>query len=202
MRMRRRRSRSVRDRVDDWNIHGVLKIVELDKNGVALNTVTLYNKFMAGGGDIIAQLLTGATTFQVATLYLEFENGSPPAVVEPAYVAADGLEYYTGLTPPKDYLRVPITLNPTITSSDAAKYAGNQATFFGITAGLVGVNGLPFSEAAGSTVYGGALVASPTPADPTADRIFARTYWVDRLFPKHDGRQIGVQWTVRIVAND
>ena len=189
------------DRVDSHNIVGMLKVFDIAEDGTVLNVGTLYNKFMAGGADIIAQLLTGNVAFGIKTMYIEFENGSPGAIVEPAYSVSDGLEYYTGLVSPKDYLRVPISLHPTLSSSDPA-YAGNQATFFGITAGIVGVNGLPFSESAGSVAYGGALVASPDQAVPTSDRIFARTYWTDRLFPKHDGRQIGVQWTVRVVAND
>ena len=193
--------KALMDKIEELNIIGMLKIFDIDGDGNVLNVGTRYNKFMAGGADIIAKLLTGDSKFAIKTMYIEYENGSPVAITEPAYAAADGLEYYTGLSSPKDYLRVPLTLNPNLSSSDPA-YTGNQATFFGITAGTVGVNGLPFSESAGSVAYGGALVASPNQSDPTADRIFARTYWTDRLFPKHDGRQIGVQWTVRIVAND
>lgn len=184
------------------NIMGFLRLMELDELEHVLREDHVRNKFMAGGADILTKLLTGDASFSIRTMYIEFENGNPGSVTEPGYVPGDGLEYYTGLVAPKDYLRVPLATNPVISSSDDSKYAGNQVTFFGITAGTAGVNGLPFSETAGSVAYGGALVASPVLGSPTADRIYARSYWTDRLYPKHDGRQIGIQWTVRVVAND
>jgi len=190
------------EKIGRQNISGTLSIFDVTEDGNLTLLGTTENKFMASGADVIANLLSGTPNYNIKTMYLEYENSSPGAVVEPGYVVADGLEYYTGLTSPKDYLRIPITTNPVVSSSDESSYEGNQVTFFGITSGTVGVNGLAFSETAGSTVYGGALVASPDLQVPTKDRVFARTYWVDRLFPKYDGRQIGVQWTVRIVATD
>jgi hypothetical protein len=184
--------------IGKFNISGSPLIQDIEDGGKVLSSHRVMNMFMAGGADGIAALIAGTGT-RINTMYLEFENGAPGSIAEPSYAAEDGRAYFTGLTTPKDYLRIPLTVDPTISTTDYA-YNGNQAAFFGITSGIVGMNGLPYSETAGSVVYGGALVISPDVNDPSQDQIFARTYWVDRLFPKSDGRQIGVQWSVRIVA--
>jgi len=190
------------DKVSTNNVMGIVELFDIQESGTMELISKTENKFMANGADVLAKLLSGDPAFRVQTMYVEYENNSPVSVVEPSYTVESGLDYYTGLSSPKDYLRVPMVNNPALGSSDESKYESNQVTFFGITSGVVGVNGLAFSETAGSTVYGGALIASPDISAPSSDRIFARTYWTDRLFTKHDGRQVGVQWTVRIVAND
>ena len=156
------------------------------------------NLYLYSGADIAARLVGGQGTYRLATMYMEFENLPVIGpIVPPAYTRASGIDYYSTLASPRDFLRVPITISPTIITSDAAKYEGNQITFFAISSGSVGQHALPFSHTVNSAVFGGALVAAPEPDTQANDKIWSRTYWADRYVLKQQNHQIGVQWTLR-----
>ena len=153
------------------------------------------NLIFYSGADILGHLLRGDSNYVVNKMYLEFSNTtpSPPTNTNRAVTRS----YYTGLSNPIDYIRVNIDSTPGLgDSSGSGTYASNLVTFFGVTAGTTGVNGTTFSQGAGSTVYGGALVASPT-GNISGDVIFARFYatntnWVAKL----NSTQIGIKWQV------
>lgn len=162
---------------------------------------SIKNLYTYSGADIAARLVGGQPSYKLGTMYMEFENVASPgdAIIPPTYGRGDGIEYYTGLSTPRDFLRIPITLSPTIISSDATKYDGNQITFFAISSGDVGMHGVAFSHTANSSVFGGALVASPDADIQANDLIWSRTYWADRYVAKQQNHQIGVQWTLRFL---
>lgn len=143
-------------------------------------------------------MATGDPAYRVSGIYVEFANAAPP-ISPPSYTRADGLAYYAGLAgnPTRDYLRVPLIAAP-LSSSDEATYPkGNRNTFYARTAGVAGVNGLPFSSGAGSTVYGVALVAMVDPADRTKDLVMARRYFAsDAQLTKPSGLQLAVDWEI------
>ena len=119
------------------------------------------NLVLYGGSDIVAQVLAGEVEYKINAMFFEFENGSPGAVAIPSFDRTGGLTYYRALLNPKDYLRVPMSINASIISSNALLYDGNQVTFFSLTSGTLGALGRTFNAAAGSTVYGVGLVATP-----------------------------------------
>ena len=162
------------------------------------NVFVNKNLILYGGADILARVIGGDAEYKINAMYFEYENGSPGSVTIPSYTRAGGLSYYRGLLNPKDYLRVPMSINASIISSDATLYEGNQVTFFSLTSGSTGALGRSFTAAAGSTVYGVGLVATPVVASPTQDIVFARTYFGGTLFPKVDGKAIGTEWTIKI----
>ncbi len=162
------------------------------------------NTVLFSGADIMARVVSGDSEFKISAMYFEYENLAVPSdpIVAPAFDRSGGLAYYQGLSNPKDYLRVPIDIGVSLMSSDAALYDNNQATFFALTGGTVGVNGRPFTAAANSTVYGVALAATPVLADPTQDVVFSRAYFPDsgggeNKFLKEVGTAIGVDWAIR-----
>lgn len=153
------------------------------------------NLIFYAGSDILGHLLRGDSTYAVTKMYLEFSNTTPSPPTNTN--RAQAISYYTGLSDPVDYVRVNIDSTPTLgDSSGIGTYASNLVTFFGVTAGTTGVNGTAFSQGAGSKVYGGALIASPTGLIGS-DIIFARFYatsgnWVSKL----NSTQIGIKWQV------
>ena len=164
--------------------------------------ITQENLILYGGSDIVARLLGGDDEFKIQAMFCEYENMADPLdpIVPPAFDREGGLLYYSSLLPPRDYVRVPITISPSILSSDEALYAGNQVTFFALTNSNEGINGLPFNAASNSTVYGVALAATPSVEDPTQDVVFARAYFTppDNKFLKEVGHEIGIDWSIRI----
>ena len=151
-----------------------------------------------GAADVLARLVRGdALSFAV---YLEYENLAAPGdpVVEPAD-ATDrdvGLDYYTGLASPRDYVRVPVDLVTTLATTDAAKYVANIATILAVAAGSAGENGLAFSESVNSAVYGATLVAVPDTVNASQDIVFARAYWASAPLPKAVGRNFAFRWPI------
>lgn len=148
------------------------------------------------GFDAIGRILSGDPDYFISYLYFEFTNGSVPNVT-PAL--SEGQDYYAGLAgdSEKDIIRVPITSTPTLDAS-GENYNTNKVTFFGATSGITGHFGRTFSAAAGSTVYGAALVAAPTNSFAD-DLVVGRFYFATNL-PKQTNTQIGIQWSM-IVQN-
>ena len=103
-------------------------------------------------------------------------------------------------SPRRDYLRVPLRSTPAIDAAPGYEALfgpgdGNRLSVFAQTAGAMGVHGLPFTAAAGSTICGVAVVATPTLADSTRDALFARSYYpVDRQVVKSPNGQIAVSY--------
>jgi hypothetical protein len=64
------------------------------------------NLVVYGGGDIIARTIAGYTDYAIAYMYFAYQNGGTPPSVAPA--RTDTVSFFSSLTNPRDYLRVPI----------------------------------------------------------------------------------------------
>ena len=156
--------------------HGVIRWTD-PRTGVTRITESFNNLVVFEGIDILGKLLA-ATGIQINMLYMEFNNGGALAI-DPD--PADGRAYYAGLeTDGNDdhgYLRIPLLGAPELTSSDETKFVSNQVTFNAQTQGSAGLRGATeFSTAAGSIVFGIALVAAPDVDDASQDLVFSRSY--------------------------
>lgn len=163
-----------------------------------------HNDFLYEWGAILAQLLLRrGLNYGIGGMYLEFENTASPGdpVTVPTFGrdADEGVNYYNGLylSADRDYLRVPI-ISGSFGSSDTTNFPiGNRATFFAQSSGVEGVHGKPFTAAANSTCFGGALVAFVDEADPTRDLVLSRFYLEEaKQQVKLDNSQIGYEWRV------
>ena len=115
----------------------------------------------------------------------------------PTIDRADDVSYYAGLSAPRDYLRVPISATAEDTTDGDVFPKNNVAVFWAQTAGDEGVNGLPFSDANDSRIYGGALVAIRDMGDPTQDLILSRFYWTGaQQLAKLPSLQCSIKWPV------
>jgi hypothetical protein len=169
-----------------------------EKTGEIRKMVAQKNTIPYEGADVMARVLAGDVTYAPAAMFFEFENtaGSP---VIPTAARDEGIDYYLSTLASestKDYLRVPLIVSPSFTSSGAA-YAGNQVTFFAVTSGMQGIHGKTFDHTVDSQVYGVALAATPTPDQYTLDKLFSRSYSGFDPVPKEDGYQIGAQYLIR-----
>ncbi len=148
-------------------------------------------------GALLQKLLRGVVdgkSYHINAMYIEFDNSGGP-VTPPVIDPAAQLEYFNGLTGDQDYLRVPI-IATSEEKSDPALPLSNVAVFLAHTSGSAGVNGLTFSNAAGSRIYGGALVAMLDEQDPSQDIVFARWYFSEsgKQLEKLANAQIGIKW--------
>lgn len=182
-------------------VEGFVEVFDQDPVGKRTIIAEQHNMYMYNGADINALLTAGQVAYRLGTMYLEFENLSSPGdpITPPAYDRSGGTAYYSSLASPRDFIRVPMSYAPTIVSSDPTKYQGNQITFLGISAGIVGQHGLTFSHTVNSAVFGGALIAAPVPDTQADDLVYSRTYWADRYVLKQQNHQIGIQWTLRYI---
>jgi len=168
-----------------------------EKTGIIKKMVAQPNIVPYQGADVLARLMSGDINYSIGAMFFEFENG---AASIPSPTRDEGIDYYLddlGLSATKDYVRVPLVVPASISSSDSADYDGNQATFFAITSGAQGVHGKAFSLAASSEVYGVALAATPEPEQYTSDLLFSRSYSGFSPVAKEDGYQIGAQYMIR-----
>jgi len=143
--------------------------------------------------------------YHISAMYIEFENQDDPEtpVAAGSFGRDLGKNYYNALTGDRDFLRVPMLVEPTggIVSGYESllpqEQQINKLTFFVQTAGMVGENGLPFSSAQGSKVYAAALVATPVFSDKSKDVIFARTVFdTANQVTKETSSQIGITWEI------
>ena len=162
---------------------------------VTLNTVLYEWGFIAA--KTIGQ---GDPAYRVNMMYIEYENTSG-SITAPTIDRAEGLTYYSGLSGNKDYLRVPLIGQPTISieagfeSYFMADVTGNLLTFFAQSTGTTGVLSNAFSNAANSKIYGAALVAAPVAADSTKDIVFSRAYFASSdQTVKQASSQVGITW--------
>lgn len=199
-----------------FKVRGTVTLWRIDdKTGLRTPIVTQHNQIQVGWGFIAARQLgyrpqADRDQYFISGMYFEYENLTNPAVpvTVPAFPRTLGAEYYTNLSAPKDFLRVPLRLEPTIGVAAGSEGAealsqagrGNQLTFFAQTAGSGGFNNgadCPFSHTANSKVYSAALVAMPRFDDQSRDVIFARTNFdVGDQTSKEASSQIGITWDI------
>jgi len=146
--------------------------------------------------------------YSISALYIEYENQENPELpvsTSTVFSRDLGVVYYNslGMSADRDFLRVPITIEPTIGVSTGYEenlpvdQQGNKLTFFVQTAGVLGAYGKPFSHTANSKVFAAALVAAPVFGDRTKDVIFARTVFTEgNQVPKETSSQIGITWDI------
>lgn len=134
-------------------------------------------------------------SYHVGGMYIEFDNSGSPVNPTPTIARSGGLSYYNSVAAPRDYLRVAISATEEENTDDALYGSANMAKFWAQTAGTTGVNGLQFSDAANSIVYGGALVAFLDADDAAQDLVLARFYFdAANQLEKLVGSQIGLLW--------
>lgn len=162
------------------------------------------NDFLYGWAEIVANLLANTrdgSPYYINGMYFEFDNSGAAVNPTPTIERSTKNSYYAGLSGTKDYLRMPITLRA-VTSTDETNFpAGNAVEFYAETSGIVGENGLAFSNAAGSRVYGVALVAMRDAEDPTQDLVFNQYYYAaaQQLTKLAGDTQIGARWRVEFL---
>ena len=152
-----------------------------------------HNLILYGAADILAKLAMGNLDYVISAMYFEFTNGVVPTITNTD--RSINVDYYTGLADPKSYIRSAIDSTPALSSSDDELFTANITTYFAATAGTTGENSVAFNQGAGSSVYGGALVATPT-SDKADDIVFARFYFSTPV-TKVNGSQIGIKWSVQ-----
>ena len=182
----------------DRNARGIVRLFSFDeKTGRIARMVEKHNLILFDGADILARVLTGDPKYAVGTMYMEFKNTTLP-ITPPVFDRGGGAAYYAGLQPSSDvdFLRIPLTILPTIEPSDS-NYEGNQITFFGISEGSTGFWGRAFNPTVHSKVYGAALVATPDISDQSQDKVFSRVYSGIDEIPKELGFGIGITWVIR-----
>lgn len=114
---------------------------------------------------VIANLLAGNQEYIPNYLYVEFTN-STVSIPEDQTSSS----YYNSLADPIGYLRIPITIKPTVSRD-------NKVTYTVLATMDTSVNGVTFGN--DSVIYGVALVAAPDPTDPAEDIVIAREYFTD-----------------------
>ena len=173
---------------------GFVKLFSLSKGGILYQLVETPNLVVYSGADVVARCLAWQQLYVPRVIYFEFENtaGAPtPPTIDRS---DDDLAYYTALSSPKDYIRVPIGINPALDTTDVSKYENNRITYYAMTDATQGEHSVPFSAGSNSKVYGAALLAAPDLNDPTKDIIMSRTYFGTAV-AKSDS-QVGIQWQV------
>lgn len=158
-----------------------------------------YYTLLYDYASIITKLLAGSPDgkpYHISHMYIEFENNGHANVAIPTVNRGEGRSYYDALSSPQDYLRVPLTATKITSVGDLTN---NVSTFYAQTAGTTGVNGLPFSHAVESRVYGGAVVAAPVPEDETQDLVLARFYFsadsqVNKIQSSAVGIAVPIEW--------
>lgn len=192
-------------------VRGVVTLWRIDeKTGLKIPHGTQKNQIQFTWGYAAARHLgfrpsADRPSYHISTLYVEFENQSGPET--PISVApfsrSIATSYYANLTGQRDYLRIPIIIEPTLSVSDGyaenlpVNQSANQLTFFVQTSGTAGMHGLPFASNVNSKVYAAALVAAPDFNDPTKDVVFARTMFTTaNQITKEASSQIGITWDI------
>lgn len=144
------------------------------------------------GFDFLAKAV-GGSVGGVNTIYIEFDNDA--TVVFPEEDKSAGRSYYSELSGTKDYLRVAI-LNTPKYSGTSDDYTSNSLSVLAVASGSTGVNGLAFSEAAGSKVYGAALVYAED-SDEDNDVVVSRHYFAAEK-SKEDSEDLVVRVTLEL----
>jgi len=158
------------------------------------------NQIMDGITTCSARLFGGAPNFKAGAMYFEYQNLASEIddPTPPAFSKDEGVEYYSGLqySPNVDFIRVPILVAPAVSEREA----GTLLTLYAVTpASDYGFWGKPFDALNNSAVYGGAVVATPDVASPSADVVIARNYPTAAKVLKAPGEQICMVWSIEFV---
>lgn len=185
-------------------IVGRYTLWDINEAGIWTPLFSNENTLMATFGWAACRLFGfGDTDYRISHVYVEYENVALPTdpVTVPTYDADDGRGYYDNLVSPRDYLRVPLIGSPAVQIASGYEglftdgVDGNKLVFFAQTIGTSGENGLAFSNAVNSKVFGLALVSVPDTADKTKDVIITRGYYsTANQKLKEASAQIGVTW--------
>jgi len=169
-------------------------------------TEPMPNMVVYEWASILANALANPANKTMMGMYLEFENvenvGDPVDV--PDFGRDRTIQYYNDLqsSTVRNYLRVPLT-SALIGSTSDDFPKGNSVTFFARSQGLNGVNGIPFSDAYNSVIFGAALVAFGDATDFTRDLIFSAFYFpttpVNQQQPKLATSQVGLGWKISLM---
>lgn len=114
---------------------------------------------------VVSNLLAGNASYMPNYLYVEFTNDTviiPESYQDPDY-------YKNGIPNTAGYLRIPITIKPTVSD--------NKITYTVLATNTISSTDVSFGN--GSTIYGVALVSAPDSNDPNGDIVFAREYFTD-----------------------
>lgn len=161
-------------------------------------TPPVHNDPLYGAAVAAQRLFRGSEdllNYRVTGAYIEFDNSGDPVDPVPSVTRDGGLSYYDALSGDRDYLRVGIGATSEENTDETKYEAPNRSIFHIYTSGSTGVNGLPFSNGAGSRVYGGALVAVRDIDDASKDIVLARFYFPSaNQLVKLVGSDIGLRW--------
>lgn len=166
---------------------------------VTLTQTKPHNETLYGGAEVLARILAGQSQYKIGAMYFEFVNTTSSSLTPPDFDQTydSGQAYYNGLDGSgRDFIRVPIVVNPTLATSNDAGYANNLVKFYGQITTATGNFGTAFSQTANSKVVGAALVATPT-TQFADDIVYARFYY-PTIDAKLDGHQCGLLWPVNI----
>lgn len=147
------------------------------------------NLIMNEGADIMAGLLSGDARFFPSHMYFHFQNTSGSIATPAAITRADGGGFFRsidGVSPPHDWLRVPIITNPKVSIinpiGQSGVFGGNTVTFSASSAASDTLAGESpqhryFASSGGdgpSNVFGLALASEVIAGNKAGDRIFSR----------------------------
>lgn len=199
----------------NFGIRGHVTVWRIDeKTGLKVPVTSSRNQIQVSWGHIAAKQIgfrhqPDRPDYFISGMYFEYENQNNPelAVTVTSFERTLGLEYYNtlGSNPLRDFLRVPLRLEPTLSVAAGSAGAdvltanaqGNQLTFFAQTAGTTGAHGKTFSHLVNSKVYAAALVATPVFSDRLRDVIFARiNFNTSDQTAKEASSQIGITWDI------
>lgn len=176
-------------------------VIELVVDGKVLSAQEVDNTFMFAGADVIGLMLAGKRG-PPRYAYLEFFNGASPGSLPDEPGRDEGKSYYDAIagaeSPDRDYVRVPLLFSPALTPT-SAEYESNAVNFV-ITSDLApeeGKAGLPFGNAAGSSVYGAAIVSEGDTEE--SDLVFARLYLTSPIAVPAAGA-VHIRWKYSVFA--
>lgn len=170
------------------------------QDGVYVKIAEFCNTTLYSGYDIQAKVLSGDTDYTVNGMYLQFKNGVP---VQPTIPLTRVPSYYSTLADPEGYVRVRTFSVPEFSTTDAAKYSFNKASFLATTSS---------TSAAGAAVtdgvsqfYSVALVAIPDIDDQTQDVLFSAAPVLNSVgvfapITKLANSQISFKWSIKCEA--
>ncbi len=169
------------------------------------------NLILNEGADIMAGLLAGDTRFFPSHMYFHFENTNGSVTPAAEITRADGGGFFRsidGVTPPHDWLRVPIITNPKISILNPAGqtgiFGGNVVTFSASSAASDTLAGespehryfASSGDDGPSKVFGLALAAQTVAGTKAGDRVFSRLA-LDTPQLMVDGSHLTFYWIIK-----
>lgn len=199
----------IKDIVTNDKVYGLVKVsqVLVAPDGTPLKTLhqspIIQNQICYDWGAAAAALFGNkrdGKSYYIGGMYLEFDNSGSAVDPTPTISRDTTPTYYRSLSGTKDFLRVPLLSRDSDNSDDALFSADNVAIFHAQSTGSTGqrtTSPLTFSDAAGSRVYGAALVAFRDDGDITQDLVISRIYFdSDDQVEKVASGEIHVTWSL------